>query len=232
LADQPDGGRDNPGGADLKRAAARAPGARAVRPKHAASLILWRQPAEGPAEILMGMRHAKHKFMPSVLVFPGGRVDRADYRAPILSPLRAEPAARLAYRATPSLARALGTAAARELHEETGLLLGEMRAGRLAADLDALEQLCRAITPASRAMRFDARFLVAKAERATGSLGGSGELERLDWYSLAAARAATLANITAQILGEFEAWLALTEAARTARPHIIYRGNDNRTEEG
>jgi 8-oxo-dGTP pyrophosphatase MutT (NUDIX family) len=231
LSDRPDGGRDNPGGADLKRAPARAPGARAVRPKHAASLILWRQPAKGPAEILMGMRHAKHKFMPSVLVFPGGRVDRADYRAPVQSPLRAEPAARLAYRATSGLARALGVAAARELQEETGLLLGEMRAGRLAADLDALDHLCRAITPPSRAMRFDARFLVAKAERATGSLGGSGELEALGWVSLAAARAASLANITAQILGEFEAWLALTEAARAARPHIIYRGNDNRTEE-
>jgi nitroreductase/FMN reductase [NAD(P)H] len=51
-------------------------GTRAVVPRHAASLIVWRK-GGGEPEILMGMRHAKHKFMPSVLVFPGGRVDRA-----------------------------------------------------------------------------------------------------------------------------------------------------------
>ena len=73
---------DNPGGAaEIKRAATRS-----VTPRHAASLILWRQGPHGP-EVLMGLRHAGHRFMPNVLVFPGGRVDRADYRAKALSEL-------------------------------------------------------------------------------------------------------------------------------------------------
>ena len=37
--------------------------------------------------MLMGMRGAKHRFMPNRLVFPGGRVDRADLTMPI-SPRR------------------------------------------------------------------------------------------------------------------------------------------------
>ena len=91
----PDRGADNPGGADLRRAAPREPGKRAVTPRHAASLIVWRQ-ASGEPEILMGVRHAKHKFMPSVLVFPGGRVDRSDHGVKVRSEMRAETEALLA----------------------------------------------------------------------------------------------------------------------------------------
>lgn len=222
-----DAARDNPGGGDLRRSTARPPGQRAVTPKHAASLIVWRQGA-GEPEILMGMRHAKHRFMPSVLVFPGGRVDRADHGVKALSELRPETEALLRHRAPPSLARALGVAAIRELWEETGLLLGARKGERLLADLEALDYLCRAVTPASRAMRFDARFLVTPAARVTGELGGSGELQELGWYPLSAALQAQLADITRKILGEFSAWLAMPEAARAVRPKIVYRGNDNR----
>ncbi|RKK02568.1 NUDIX hydrolase, partial [Pseudoroseomonas wenyumeiae] len=57
----------------------------AAFPRHAASLILWRQRASGDTEILMGLRHAGHRFMPGRLVFPGGRVDFADRAAPAAS---------------------------------------------------------------------------------------------------------------------------------------------------
>ena len=60
---------DNPGGADAEGHARRT-----VRPRDAASLIVWRIGPAGP-EVLMGQRHAKHRFMPDVMVFPGGRVD-------------------------------------------------------------------------------------------------------------------------------------------------------------
>jgi 8-oxo-dGTP pyrophosphatase MutT (NUDIX family) len=216
---------DNPG--DLDRVPAKPVRKRAVTPRHAASLIVWRQ-ASGEPEILMGMRHAKHKFMPSVLVFPGGRVDRADHGVKVLSELRPETRELLAHRAKPSLARALGVAAVRELFEETGLLLGERKGERLLADLGPLDYLCRAVTPTSRAMRFNARFLVAPAETVRGEIAGSGELEGLAWYPLSQARAARLADITAKILGEFTEWLATPPAARHLRPRIVYRGNDNR----
>lgn len=225
---KPDGGADNPGGADLKRAAPRTSGKRAVRPRHAASLIVWRQARGAEPEILMGMRHAKHKFMPSVLVFPGGRVDRADHGVKTLTELRPETEALLRHRAPPSLARALGVAAVRELFEETGLLLGERRREKLFADLAALDYLCRAVTPSSRAMRFDARFLLAPAERVTGEIGGSGELEKLDWYPLSKALEAQLADITRKMLGEFADWLGTAPKQRHLRPKIVFRGNDNR----
>lgn len=226
---KPDGGADNPGGnADFRRAAGRAPGARAVTPKHAASLIVWRQARRGEPEILMGNRHARHKFMPSVLVFPGGRVDRADHGVKVLAELRPEAEALLRHRATPSLARALGVCAIRELAEETGLLLGERRGERLLTDLSVLDYLCRAVTPPSRAMRFNARFLVAPAERLRGEIAGSGELENLGWYPLSLALEAKLADITRKMLVEFSSWLATPPAERPLRPKIVFRGNDNR----
>jgi 8-oxo-dGTP pyrophosphatase MutT (NUDIX family) len=226
-APHPDGGADNPGGGELRRAAAREPGKRAVKPRHAASLIVWRK-ARGEHEILMGMRHAKHKFMPSVLVFPGGRVDRADHGVKALTELRTETETLLRHRAPPSLARALGVAAIRELDEETGLLLGERKGERLLADLGALDYLCRAVTPPSRAMRFNARFLLAPAEAVRGELGGSGELEKLGWYPLSKALEAQLADITRKILGEFAQWIDVPATDRHRRPKIVYRGNDNR----
>ena len=216
---------DNPG--DLDRVPAKAPAKRAVVPRHAASLIVWRE-AHGEPEILMGIRHAKHKFMPSVLVFPGGRVDRGDHGVKALTELRPETEALLRHRAKPSLARALGVAAVRELHEETGLLLGEQRGERLFADLAALDYLCRAVTPPTRAMRFNARFLLAPADAVRGEIAGSGELQELGWYPLSRALDAKLADITRKILGEFAAWRDAPAADRHLRPKIVYRGNDNR----
>jgi 8-oxo-dGTP pyrophosphatase MutT (NUDIX family) len=216
---------DNPG--DLDRVPAKPTRKRAVTPKHAASLIVWRDNG-GEPDILMGMRHARHKFMPSVLVFPGGRVDRADHRAKVATELREDTRDLLAHRATPSLARALGVAAARELQEETGLILGDAGGFNLAA----LDYLCRAVTPTTRAMRFDARFLLAPASAVQGEIAGSGELENLAWYPLSQARAAQLAPITLKLLDEFADWLATPQEARHLRPRIVYRGNDNRMSDG
>ncbi|MGG5808954.1 NUDIX hydrolase [Falsiroseomonas sp. CW058] len=223
-----DSTRDNPGADDLKLVPAKDPKKKAVVPRHAASLIVWRQARAGEPEILMGIRHSKHRFMPDVLVFPGGRVDRADHGVKAASELRPETEALLRHRAKPSLARALGVAACRELHEETGLLLGEKTGGRLLADLAALDYLCRAVTPPTRSMRFNARFLLAPADAVRGEIAGSGELEQLGWYPLSQARGAKLADITRKILGEFAEWLAMPAAGRQSRPKIVYRGNDNR----
>lgn len=217
---------DNPGGADA--AGPKPP--RAVRPKDAASLILWREGSRG-VEVLMGRRHRDMRFMPGVLVFPGGRVDLADHHARFVSALKPATRRMLEISATPSRAAALATCAIRELHEETGLLLGEMDGERICPALEPLDYLTRAITPADRPMRFHARFLIADAHHATGEIRGSGELEEVRFFALDELHAQPVASITAMILSDFEAWLALTPVQRTRRQLICIRGRDTRMPE-
>ena len=52
----------------------RAPGARAVRPKNAATVMIIRRDGPKP-RVLMGKRHGGHSFMPDRWVFPGGRIE-------------------------------------------------------------------------------------------------------------------------------------------------------------
>jgi 8-oxo-dGTP pyrophosphatase MutT (NUDIX family) len=196
-----------------------------VRPRDAASLILWRDGPSG-AEVLMGNRHASHRFMPGVLVFPGGRVDPTDHRHPSVSELAPETRTLLERRGGPGRARALGVAAVRELHEETGLVLGAHRGGALLPDLAALHYICRAITPPPGRIRFHARFLAAPADTAHGEITGSGELEHLRFWPVAEALAARIAGITAKVMGAFTEWLALHPKERHGHARIMFRGID------
>jgi 8-oxo-dGTP pyrophosphatase MutT (NUDIX family) len=200
---------------------------RPARPRDAASLLLWRPTRHG-AEVLMGVRSAKHRFMPNVLVFPGGRLDPQDRAAPAARPLPDPTRVALEQSASPRLAHGLGIAALRELTEETGLhLAADTPAGPL-PDLGHLDYLCRALTPAFSPVRFNARFLIAPGDAAAGSLGGSGELEHLGWYPIDRALPHPPARITACVLDEFRAWLAMAEQERRARPLVWFQGRDNR----
>lgn len=183
----------------------RTPGARASRPKDAATLILIRRDG-GEARVLMGRRHGSHAFMPGKWVFPGGRVERGDARAPAATELRPEVRARLELRTRAADVRALGIAAIRETAEEAGLHLArETDAGPL-PDLAALTFIARAVTPAYHPRRFDARFFTADA----GALlslereAGSGELDEVGWLMLGEARDADLPAITRFVLAEVE----------------------------
>jgi 8-oxo-dGTP pyrophosphatase MutT (NUDIX family) len=216
---------DNPGGADVEGRSRRI-----VKPRDAASLIVWRVGPAGP-EVLMGQRHAKHRFMPDVMVFPGGRVDPDDHRQPAMTELQAATRAMLERRATPGRARAIGIAAVRELFEETGLVLGERRGDGVAADLAALHYVCRAVTPGGRPIRFNARFLAAPAEAVHGEIAGSGELERLGWFTPEQAHRHRVADITGKVLVEFLDWLEMAPQPRLSRPLIVFRGMDNRHQE-
>ena len=185
------------------------PRAAAVRAKHAASLIVVRSDGRYPA-MLMGLRGARHRFMPNRLVFPGGRVDPADLRAPCATPLSPKTEWALRRKANPDLARALGAAAARELREETGLSLGDP------PELDVLHYLARAVTPPGLPIRFNARFLVVEARHVSGTLGGDGELDSLRFYDLPEALALDLATPTRRVLERLQVWLAMTPAERDA----------------
>ncbi len=220
----------------------------AVRPRDAATLILVRNDSAVP-QVLMGQRHANHKFMPNKFVFPGGRVDPVDSRVRPAEELRDDVAklllARMRGTPTENRARALAMAAIRETFEETGLAVGRLidspqRSKHKDWDayfslgvspaLSALDFVARAITPPYRTRRFDTRFFIADAEHIHGDpskVAGSGELQGLHWISIKDAQDLDLPNITRTILAEIDERLRLTSAAQKARavPFIHFRKN-------
>jgi 8-oxo-dGTP pyrophosphatase MutT (NUDIX family) len=183
-----------------------------VRARHAASLLVLRMRGGGPA-ILMGMRGAKHRFMPNRLVFPGGAVDRADLEAPSATPLSPTTERLLGKKANARLVHGLGIAAARELQEETDLTLGDP------PRLDGIEYLARAVTPPPSPIRFNARFLVVPEEHVSGKLGGSGELENLRFYEMHEALALDLALPTRLVIERLRQWLTMSPDERLAQTH-------------
>ena len=118
-------------------------------------------------------------------------------------------AAMLEKGAKPRLARALAIAAARELAEETGVLLGSPPA------LGGLLYLCRAITPASSPIRFHARFLMVEAEGLEGALAARGSWRGCD-FTGGRGTGGRAAWITAQVIEEVGAWLRLPKEVRLA----------------
>ena len=160
-----------------------------VRPRHAASLILLRKQAGG-TWVLMGKRPARSRFAPDVFVFPGGRVDAADFDRPTANPLAEDCVRRTG--ADPRLAAALASAAIRETEEETGLVL--------AHDHGPLTLAARAITPTNSPVRFHARFFAADAALASGQAGDTSELADLAWRTVDESLALPLFDITEAVL--------------------------------
>jgi 8-oxo-dGTP pyrophosphatase MutT (NUDIX family) len=160
--------------------------------------------------VLLGRREPKHRFMPDVWVFPGGRVDPKDSRSPVSSDLSPAVAAKLEARQSPARARSLAIAAVRETFEETGLAFGELADGQLRPSLARLDYLARAITPTLSPIRFHARFFLTDAAHGSGELGGNGELLNLGWIPIAEAMELPIINVTRFVL---------EEAARRANGH-------------
>ena len=211
-----------------------------MRPRDAAILILTRQ-AAGETMVLMGHRSPRHAFMPNTFVFPGGRVNPEDGRIAPLQDLRRPVRERLQRNATARRSRALALAAIREAFEETGLAVGAPHGGRfdkdripaswrpfyetgLAPRLDVLDYVFRAITPRGDVRRFHARFFLADSRHARGSLGGSGELQNLQWIAIdrAAAMPGT-PGVTARALEEVRGRMDSAECAGV-RPVPLYHG--------
>jgi 8-oxo-dGTP pyrophosphatase MutT (NUDIX family) len=216
-----------------------------VRPKDAATLILFRRGADGP-RILMGQRHGGHVFMPNKFVFPGGRVDPADGRIPPLTELRREVEEKVARGCGPARARALAMAAIRETFEETGLLVGEptpspprsrspswrrLLAHGIVPSLEVLDFVARAITPPGAPRRFDARFFMADAAHVHGDahdeLEGSGELLDLRWIPLEEAQHLDLPAITELVVDEISRRIAEPDPSAVPVPFVHFRGGRN-----
>lgn len=200
------------------------------RPKDAATMLIIDRASARP-KVLMGKRHASHKFMPGKYVFPGGRLDDGDRRMVATGALPQICEDRLlkrAVRPSAAKARALALAAIRETFEETGLLFGsdEFGAPEIAPegswrdfaghgifpDLSAITFVARAITPPRRPKRFDTRFFTvnasALAKKIDGVTGPDSELTDLVWVDFDEARELDLPTITKVIIQEVEARIA------------------------
>jgi 8-oxo-dGTP pyrophosphatase MutT (NUDIX family) len=203
------------------------------RPRDAATLILVDRSGTTP-KVLVGKRHDKVVFMPGKFVFPGGRVDKDDYRVPCAASITSELEANLAKgspKTPPSRAKSLAIAAIREACEETGLCLGRKAEGKtgdkvaklegpwkpfadagLLPDPSSLFLIARAITPPGRVKRFDTRFFTADASaithRVDGVIHADAELVELVWVELGSKPLADLHPMTRNVLNELDARLA------------------------
>ena len=201
-----------------------------VTPRDAATLIILDRSGKTP-KILMGKRHAGHKFMPGKFVFPGGRVDPTDKRMAISGVLPQKIENKLLKRVTRGAAsrpRALALAAIRETFEETGLVLGSRDFGPVEnpppgpwtdyaahgvhPSFEGLHFIARAITPPRRPKRFDTAFFAIDADeiahRVEGVISADTELVELVWLPLAEAQKLDLPAITSVVLRELEIRIA------------------------
>jgi 8-oxo-dGTP pyrophosphatase MutT (NUDIX family) len=199
-------------------------------PRDAATLMLIDRSGPVP-KVLLGRRHAGHKFMPGKFVFPGGRIEPLDRQMSALSELHPAMQEKLNERVAtpgPDYARAFPLAAVREMAEETGLLLGvqrdeppatpgeiwaEFAKARVHPDLGNIHFIARAITPPRRPRRFDTRFLTADASAIAhtieGVVGPDSELVELTWVPIEQATNLDMPTITGVVLEEL---LARVEA--------------------
>ncbi len=199
-------------------------------PRDAATLMLIDRSGSEP-KVLLGRRHASHKFMPGKFVFPGGRIEPLDRMMPAVSELDPAMEKKLLARVAdpdPDYARAFALAAVREMAEETGLLLGvkrdappavpgdiwaEFAKAKVHPDLGNIHFIARAITPPRRPRRFDTRFVTADAcaiaHRIEGVVGPDSELVELTWVPIEQATHLDMPTITGVVLEEL---LARVEA--------------------
>lgn len=211
---------------------------KAPRPKIAATVVLTIGDPVDP-KILMGQRSSRHDFMPSVYVFPGGRVDRIDSYAPYAGDLSPRTERVLEAAVSPRKARAIALSCIRETYEETGLMIGApqtdqirnmknptydafRQAGQL-ADLSGLEVFGRAVTPPHRHKRFDAWFFhkhlggVAPPE-----VNDSHELLNVGWFTFDEIEELKLQRATVMMMKVFKDYLKRANSQSGADAGIFY----------
>jgi len=173
----------------------------------AATVALLRNGTRG-IEVWMMQRAVGMAFASRAVVFPGGRVDATD-GDPSIRWFGSTPdrlATRLGVDA--SAARAVVTAAVRELFEEAGVLLthpkivGDVEEARIAVesravglaawlarescalDVSRIRPWGRWVTPASEPRRFDTWFFVAATPDGNDARSATSEAQSADWMNV------------------------------------------------
>lgn len=217
--------------------------------RDAATLVVVDRSTPTP-RILMGRRRPDQVFLPNKFVFPGGRVDADDARAPSVDEPDAAEAQLLAlpragHEPYPhDHVRALALAAIRELYEETGLVAGVrsteisdvavptgwtafLRQGVLPR-LRGLHYILRAITPTARPRRYDTRFFLMEADEiVVRTAVTDDELSEIGWYSVDALDDLDVPSITRMVIRELRPLLACRLAPARDRRVPFYFEQDN-----
>ncbi len=166
-------------------------------------------PDDGPVRTYLMRRATTMAFAPGMWVFPGGRVDGRDSAVPILGDV---PVTRMSA-PSEAAARGLIAGAARELFEETSVLLAVDASGdtpeedsrweadraavaagdltfadflaerRLRVDARALRMWTHWVTPEMETRRYDVRFFVARVPSGQQVRDVSGEADRTGWFT-------------------------------------------------
>ncbi len=182
----------------------------------------------------MGRRHPKARFLPGILVFPGGRLEAKDFQ-PSGFAERFSMAPRGLDAASRAKWQALVRCALRETWEETGILVGEasendkaeprqehwqaFASAGVSPSLPTLRLLARAITPTDSPIRFHTRFFFAKVTDGLQVHNGDGELKGVTWISSDQALREDLVDVTRFMLER-----ALSEGATDPAPLFHYQG--------
>lgn len=208
--------------------------------RDAATTILHREIDNHP-HVLMGQRGAKAAFMPNKFVFPGGAVDRDDYRIKLHAPASPICIDRLSLDSPVEKTEPLMVAGIRELWEEAGLILGHPSPwdGEVPDDWKTFAEqgfiptaaglsfVFRAITPPGRPRRFDARFFLVDATEIHGDLddfsAASDELSHLQWIAIEDTKNYDLPFITEVVLAEIA---QILETGLPAKNVPFFKNND------
>jgi 8-oxo-dGTP pyrophosphatase MutT (NUDIX family) len=183
-----------------------------VEARPAATVIVLRE--GDPFEFLLLRRNDKVAFMAGSYVFPGGRLDTADYPAPdaALEPptfTDLSAAEEAAYR----------RAAVREVMEEANVVIEP-------ADLAPLAHW---VTPEIEIRRYDTRFFLARMPAGQEPRHDDGEMTALEWMSPKAAiarferRELLLPPPTWTTIRQLEKWSSIDDVFAWARQRAVVR---------
>ena len=205
---------------ELKFTPKKEKGTKIARTRNAASLVLLKK-TKKEVKVLLGKRSEKTRFMPGAWVFPGGVLDKSDYKIPEATKLNNNIIKKLLVSNNTQAANALAIASIRETVEETGLILGKkaknvshindehinngitiMSKKGLVPDLAKLVYLGRAITPTFSPIRFHARFFMADAKHLLGKIKTTSELVEIKWIPLKKATKLPMADVTEFMINE------------------------------
>jgi len=186
-------------------------------PRDASSVIIIKR-KKNELYVLMGKRPAKSKFMPSIYVFPGGAVEKDDYKVNKIFNLSTNIKKGFLKTRSNKHSVAIMLGAIRETAEESGLFLASDKMKTkykkivlnktwnnfikksLLPSTHKLYYFGRAITPSYLKTRYHARFFLAQFNDFCGKIKTNGELENIDWIELKKAKLLPIADVTEFLL--------------------------------